>query len=64
MAYSFAACRSHVAIDHASLLRRSTVPSHNRYLQHLGAPHVFPYMGVGHLSFASNQVVNSAGFGS
>ena len=35
--YSFVACLSHVTIDHASLSRRSTVPTPNRHLQHLGA---------------------------
>ena len=29
-AYSFVACLSHLTIDHASLSRRSTVPTHNR----------------------------------
>ena len=30
-------CLSHLTIDHASLSRRSTVPTPNRHLQHLGA---------------------------
>ena len=29
-AYSFVACISHLTIDHASLLRRSTVPTPHR----------------------------------
>ena len=36
-AYSFVACLGHLTIDHASLSRRSTVPTPNRNLQHLGA---------------------------
>ena len=36
-AYSFVACLSHLTIDHASLPRRSTVPTPNRHLQQLGA---------------------------
>ena len=36
------ACLSHLTIDHASLSRRSTVPTPNkRHLQHLGAHYVF-----------------------
>ena len=35
--YSFVACLSHLTIDHASLSRRSTVPTPDRHLQHLGA---------------------------
>ena len=45
-AYSFVACLSHSTIDHASLSRRSTVPStvptpNKRHLQHLGAQYDF-----------------------
>ena len=32
--YLFVACLSHLAIDHASLSRRSTVPIPNKHLQH------------------------------
>ena len=38
---SFVACLSHFTIDHASLSRRSTVPTRNRHLQRLGAHRVF-----------------------
>ena len=33
----FVTCRSHLIIGHASLSRRSIVPTPNRHLQHLGA---------------------------
>ena len=36
----FVDCLSHLTIDHASLSRRSTVPRHNDYLQHLGVHYV------------------------
>ena len=39
--YSFVACLSHLTIDHASLSRRSTVPTPNRHLRHLGAHYAF-----------------------
>ena len=39
--YSFVACLSNLTVDHASLSRRSTVPTPNRDLQHLSAHHVF-----------------------
>ena len=43
--YSFVACLSHLTIDHASLSRRSTVPTPIRDLHHLGAHDVFfPYV--------------------
>ena len=41
--YSFVACLSRVTIDHASLWRRSAVPSRNGHLKHLGAQYVFTY---------------------
>ena len=40
-AYSVVACLGHLTIDHASLARRSTVPTANRHLQHLGAQYAF-----------------------
>ena len=41
-AYSFVGCLSHLTIDHASLPRRSTVPTSNkRHLQQFGAHYVF-----------------------
>ena len=39
--YSFVARLSHLTIEHASLSRRSTVPTPTRHLQHLDAPYVF-----------------------
>ena len=35
--YSFVACLNHLAIDHASLPRRSTVPTPNRYTSNIWA---------------------------
>ena len=40
---SFVACLSHLTTNHASLARRSTVPTPNRHLQQLGAHYAFPY---------------------
>ena len=44
-AYSFVACLSHLTIDHASLSRRSTVPTPNRDTSNIWAlitlhPHI------------------------
>ena len=40
-AYSFVARLSHLTTDHASLSRRSIVPTPDRDIQHLGAHYVF-----------------------
>ena len=53
-AYSFVACFGRLTIDHASLSRRSTVPTPNRHLQQSGANYVLSihYIGTFHLSYA------------
>ena len=44
-AYSFVACLSHLTIDHASLSRRSTVPTPNRDTSNIWALiTLFPYI--------------------
>ena len=43
-AYSFVACLSRMTIDHASLARRSTVPTLKRHLQHVGILPYIPYI--------------------
>ena len=42
--YSLVACLSHLTIGHASLSRRSTVPTPNRHLQHSGAHLIFSHI--------------------
>ena len=43
--YSFVACLCQLTIDHASLSRPTTVPTPNRYPQHMGAHYIFSAYG-------------------
>lgn len=38
--YSFVACLTHLTVDHASIWQRSTVPTRNTHVEHLGAHYV------------------------